>query len=278
MIAAGKKEENGDAEYKKMDATLLTKQNDGRVRFQIKEISPALLNAFRRIMINRVPTMAIETVDIIENSSALYDEIIAHRLGLLVLKTDLGSYFVRDLCKCKGEGCARCTVHLTLEAEGPCMVYAEMIKSKDPKIVPVHPKTPIVKLLEGQKIKFIATAQLGRGKDHIKFSPGLLYYQGYPTIKIGDIKNPEAIAEICPRMVFSSEGKKLKVKNLDACTLCMACVDASQHEVSVSSKEEEFIVTIEPWGQLTALEMVQEIHEELDEQLEEFVDEIKKVK
>jgi len=102
--------------------------------------------------------MAIDEVTFIENGSALYDEIIANRLGLIPLETDLESYFEKSKCKCKGAGCARCQLTLTLNKTGPCMVYAEDLKSKDPKIKPVYPKTPIVKLLDGQTLKFEAVA------------------------------------------------------------------------------------------------------------------------
>ncbi len=58
-------------------------------------------------MTEEVPTMAIEDVEFRKNNSILYDEIIAHRLGLVPLKTDLKSYNLPEKCKCKGEGCAR---------------------------------------------------------------------------------------------------------------------------------------------------------------------------
>jgi len=261
-----------------MELKLLS-QDKTKVRVVVKGTSPSEMNTYRRMIVDRVPAMAIDTLEIIENSSALYDEMLAHRLGLVVLKTDVESYFARDKCKCKGVGCARCTLDLTLEAEGPGIVYAEQIKSKDPAVVPVYGKTPIVKLLANQKLKLIAHAIISTGREHMKFSPGLMYYQGYPSIKIGaGIKNPEAIAEICPTNVFDVEHKKLKVKNLDACILCMACVDLSKGEVEVHGSNKDFIVTIEPWGQLTPVEIVDGIVEALHEQIDGLSEEVKKLK
>lgn len=260
-----------------MDIELLGKEK-GKVRFVAKGTSPAVMNAYRRIVVNDVPAMAIDTVEIVENSSALYDEVFAHRLGLVVLKTDLTSYFLKETCKCKGEGCARCTLDLTLEAEGPGIVYAEQLQSKDPAVVPMYPKTPIVKLIEGQRVKVHAKAILGRGREHIKYSPGLLWYQGYPHVKVKNVKNAEGVAAVCPTKVFGVDGGKLKVKKEDACILCMACVDASHKEVDVKGSDTDFIVTLEPWGQLTPEQIVESIADAVHENLDVVSDAIKKLK
>jgi len=105
-----------------------------------------------------------------------------------------------------------------------------------------------------------------------------MYYQGYPNIKINAVKSPEAIAEICPTKVFELDNKKLKVKHLDACILCKACEDATKGEVEVSGSDKDFIVTIEPWGQLTPGEMVEGLVDALHEQIDELSEEVKKLK
>lgn len=276
MINAGRKAVRGVEEYK-MEFKLLS-QDKSKVRFVVKGTTPAEMNAYRRIIIVRVPTMAIDNVEIVDNSSALYDEMLAHRLGLIVLKTDTKSYMIKSSCKCKGVGCARCTLDLTLDVEGPCTVYAEQIKSKDPDVFPVYGKTPITKLLANQKVKLIAHASMSVGKEHIKYSPGLMYYQGYPNIKINNVKSPDAIIEVCPTKVFELDGKKLKIKNHEACILCKACEDATKGEVEVNGSDKDFIVTIEPWGQLTPVEMVDGLVDALHEQIDELIEEIKKLK
>jgi len=261
----------------KMEMKLLS-QDKGIIKFVVKGTSPAELNAYRRVIINKLPAMAIDTVEIMENSSALYDEMLAHRLGLVVLKTDLESYNIKQSCKCKGVGCGRCTLDLTLEVEGPCSVYAEQLKSKDPAVVPVYGKTLIAKLLDKQRIKLIAHAVLSDGKEHIKFSSGLMFYQGYPSIKIGAIKSAESVVEICPTGVFEVESKKLKVKHLEVCNLCKACVDATSGGIEVNSSDKDFIVTLEPWGQLTPVQMIEGLVDVLNEDIDALSEEIKKLK
>src|SRR6266567_3426316 len=99
-----------------MDIKLLTKEQD-TIRFVLSDVSPAFANALRRIILAEVPVMAIEDVMILENSSVMYDEILAHRLGLIPITTDQ-SYNLPEECTCKSElGCEKCRASLSLEGE-----------------------------------------------------------------------------------------------------------------------------------------------------------------
>lgn len=152
-------------------------KKSNKLCFVLKNSDVVFANAIRRTIIDEVPTMAIEDVEFRRNNSVLYDEVIAHRLGLIPLKTDLKSYNLPSKCKCEGAGCARCQVKLILRSSTPGYVYASELKSQDPKISPVYPEMPIAKLLKGQKIELEAVAVLGKGKEHAKFSPGHAYYK-----------------------------------------------------------------------------------------------------
>src|SRR3972149_1595116 len=103
----------------------ILKQSENEVMFIVEGIGPALANAIRRAAMFEVPTLAIEDVYFNQNSSVLYDEIVAHRLGLIPLKTDLKSYNLPAECTCKGKLCAKCSVKGVLKAKGPVTVYAE---------------------------------------------------------------------------------------------------------------------------------------------------------
>lgn len=256
------------------------KKEENKLTFIIKDTSPAFVNTIRRIIASELPTMAIRRVTLVKNSSALFDEILAHRLGMLPLTTDLSSYELPEKCTCKGAGCAKCQVVLTLKAEGPLTVYASDLKFQDPKIKPVHAKIPIVKLLKGQELEFEAVATLGTGKEHAKFSPGLAYYKGYPKINTDKVKNVEDVEKACPVNVYELKGKQLNVVNLEACTLCMACVDVADPEgsVTVEGSEKDFIFTIESWGKLPPQEILSKALDVLDEKLDEFSTELNKAK
>lgn len=68
------------------------KRSENELEFDIIGITPAIANAFRRIMISEVPSMAIEKVFVYNNTSIIQDEILAHRLGLIPLKGMLHIY------------------------------------------------------------------------------------------------------------------------------------------------------------------------------------------
>jgi len=235
----------------------------------IKKSNAQFVNAIRREIMENVPTMAIEDVEIRKNSSVLYDEVIAHRLGLIPLTTDLGSYNLPAQCKCNGEGCANCQVKLTLEAEGPGIVTATELKSKDPKIKPVFAETPIVKLLKGQKIEVEATAILGSGKDHAKWAPGHVWYKHRQTVKIGDVKDPQKIVDACPPGVFEVKNGKLVANEEKLMTTDLAGLaeEVSGKQVTFENTD-DFIMFIESFGQLDCKEILEQASKALDEGLE----------
>ena len=113
-----------------MEMKMIGKERD-RISFSVKDTTPAFMNTMRRLIIDETPTMAVKTVNFVKNTSALYDEMIAHRMGLVVLKTDLEGYELPENCKCEGKGCARCTIDITLQVDGPGVVYAEAMKIKN---------------------------------------------------------------------------------------------------------------------------------------------------
>jgi DNA-directed RNA polymerase subunit D len=257
-----------------MDTKLLF-HNKEKIVFLIKETDYFFVNTIRRIIIEEVPTLAIEDITINKNSSALYDEMIAHRLGLIPLKTDLKSYTLTKECKCKGEGCARCSLNIILKAKGPCTVYSENLKTRDPKIKSIYAKIPIIKLLKDQELELEAKAILGQGKDHIKFSPGLAFYRGYPEIKTTKDSNVKKALEQCNNLILKNN--QLEIKNLlewnEACEeIC------EKNNINIISSKEDFIFTIESWGQLNPIEILNQASDLFEEKLNDFQKTLTKIK
>ena len=258
----------------------ILEKKDNKIRFVIDKINPVIANTLRRVIMTEVPVMAIKEINAVKNNSGLYDEIIAHRLGLVPMKTDLKVYNLPEECKCKGKGCALCRVNMTIDLKGPCTVYSKDIKSDDPKVKPVYDNMPITKLnTKNHSLKLEAIATLGIGKEHAKYSLGLVYYQAYPVIKVGSLKNPEECEKICPTNVFELKAGKLNVKNLEKCNLCKSCVDHADPEESIEVKgnKEKFIFTLETWGQLDAKVLFKEAFKIIDKNLDEFSKEVKKI-
>lgn len=268
--------------FKMMKVKLLRKKEKEKDKlfFEISSVDISYVNTLRRLFMNEVPVLAIEDVEFRKNDSGLYDEIVAHRLGLIPFKTDLKSYNIPSECKCKGKGCGHCQLKMTLKAKGPCTVYASNIKTKDPKVKPIYPKMPVVKLLQGQELALEATAVLGIGKVHTKWSPCLAYYRELADIHINkQPDNKEGIVENCPKHIFKVKNDKLEVikDRIIDCTLCNACVDLSDGRIRVEPRN-SYVMTIESWGQLEPKEIVKQAIDTYNKQLDEFADLLAKVK
>ncbi len=258
-----------------MDLKVIKKEKEKTI-LSISGINAAIANAIRRYVLEQVPTLAIEEVEMSRNDSALYDEMIALRLGLVPLTTDLKSYNQKEECKCKGAGCASCQLVFTFKGKGPGPVYAEAIETKDPKVKPAIPKLPIVKLLKDQEVKAEGVIILSNGKSHTKFSPGLVTYRGYPSVKAGKHANVKKAVEECEGAVVA-KGSGLEIKDITQWNEAYEEI-CEKNGLEVEYSEEEFIFTAEAWGQLSVKEMLVQAMKIFDEKLEEFGKLIKKLK
>lgn len=173
MIHVERKVEKEVGEYKIKMVDF--KDKGEKAYFIFKDTDNTIVNSVRRIILDEVPTFAIEDVEVIKNGSPLYDETVAQRLGLIPIKTDLKSYEFKDKCKCGGIGCAMCEVKMSLKQSDDGYVYSGSIKSDDPQIIPVDSEIPITKLFKGNKIELNLKAILGKGKEHMKWAPAHAY-------------------------------------------------------------------------------------------------------
>jgi len=267
-----------------VEIEVLEKDNDS-LRLLIRGVDVPFMNALRRTVIAEVPCMATDEVVIIENSSVLQDEIIAHRLGLIPLKTDLDGYNLPEKCPCKSEfGCNLCRVTLTLDVntkEGTRTVYSSEFISENPDIIPVSDKIPIIKLAKGQKLRLEAYARLGKGKNHAKWQPvSMCTYKYFPKIEISSKRCDLCgkCVEICPRKVLAKTEKKIEIRDLKACTLCRDCIDVCPQNppvLEITWEKDTFIFNLESTGALPPERIMMEAIKILDEQLKEFGDQIK---
>ncbi|MCH7560418.1 MAG: DNA-directed RNA polymerase subunit D [Nitrosopumilus sp.] len=145
-----------------------------KISVKLKGVPLQYANALRRICLNGVPIFAIDTVDIIENSSVLPDEGLAHRLGLIPIKTDLARFNEPSKCECQSEtGCSNCRVMLVIDSGDSDVtrtVLSNELSSEDDSVKPTSDKISIVQLTQGQRIKIECYARLGRGTEHAKWN------------------------------------------------------------------------------------------------------------
>ena len=145
-----------------MSSIQVLTSDDKKISVKIKGVSLHYANALRRICLNGIPVFAIDTVDILENTSVLPDEGIAHTLALVPLKTELGG---------ADELNSRVMLALDSEAtENTKVVTSAEIQSQDKVVKPISNQIPIVHLAPGQHIKLEAYARLGRGTEDSKWN------------------------------------------------------------------------------------------------------------
>ena len=152
---------------------VISKDNQ-KMSIKLKNVPLQYANALRRICLNGVPVFAIDTVDVIENSSVVPDEGLAHRLGLIPLKTDLVRFNEPVKCECQSQaGCSNCKVMLVLdsgESDETRVVFSDELSSEDDSIRPTSDKIALVELAPGQRVKVECYAKLGRGTQHAKWN------------------------------------------------------------------------------------------------------------
>lgn len=255
--------------------------DDSLARFTLTGASPAFANALRRAMIGEVPTLAIEDVRIYDNTSALFDEMLAHRLGLIPIKTDLTTYKTQDTCECGGAGCPGCTATYTLSVEGPRTVTSSDLIPQDPGAAPVYDNIPIVKLTKGQKLVIEARAILNTGRAHAKWQPTLVCgYKNHPVITISDVCDACGMCvEECPRDILEVKGKKVQVAEgkLPDCSMCRLCERAclasgigDEPAIRITYEPNRFIFVVEGDGSLPAKEIMNRALSYIREQADEL--------
>ncbi len=251
-----------------MQISLISKQADKLV-LQFKGIDVSYVNTLRRLVMEETPIMAIDELEIRKNNSILYDEMLSHRLGLLPITTDPKGY---ELKQPEEPLSAKNSVQLVLKAKGPGIVYASQLKSKDPKIVPVEPKSILVNLLEGQEVELIATAVLGKGRDHSKWSGCLAYYAQVNEFTFKDASILPALEKQLPSTAkITKKGDKVRLdsSNPKDHDLLLALADDYGDKIKAEPTD-EYVFALESWGSLSPKEIVVQALKQFDLQLDEI--------
>lgn len=229
-------------------------------RFILSNATPAFANSIRRAMLADVPTFAIDDLNLYNNTSVLYDEQLGLRLALVPLATEnMEDYTTQDECTCE-EGCPSCEVSITLNAEGPKMVYSGDLISSDPGVQPADANIPIIELKDDQRIMLEALAHKGFGKDNAKWQAGVACgYKNLPVIRFNNCDRCGLCVSECPKGIIylEEEGAKVADEDLMECILCKLCEEACEIDaVSVNEDESSFLFTVESDGSYTSQELI----------------------
>lgn len=287
--------------------------DENSMEFDMVGIDAAIANAFRRILLAEVPTMAVEKVFIYNNTSIIQDEILAHRLGLIPIKADPRLFEYRDAGNGseEEEGSEIDTVQLQLkikctrnpraskDSSDPRELYLNhMVYSKDMKWVPIGNQADVfadanigpvlgdillAQLRPGQELDIVMHCVKGLGKDHAKFSPvATASYRLLPEITLQEVEGEKAerLKNCFSRGVIELEerdGKQFaKVVNsrLDTCSREVLRHDDLKNLVKLGRVRDHFVFTIESTGVLPPDVLVTEAIKVLVTKCQRFLNEL----
>jgi DNA-directed RNA polymerase II subunit RPB3 len=247
-------------------------------------------------MIAEVPTLAIETVTVNENSSVLFDEFLAHRAGLLPINSkNVDRFEYQKECSCSWS-CPNCTVKYTLDVVATDPGITEVthydIQPADVSISSDSVNFPfpvpnwdrdlseeenrargivLVKLRQGQQLSMKFEAKKGIGKMHAKFNPtGSVSMRYEPVIEVdrdieGDVPVSERkeVVNSCPRRVFDlDEMEHIDVARPTECILCEECLNKANIDlkrrglISVNHRTDKVYFDVESTGARPPQEIV----------------------
>ena len=199
-----------ECEVEKMVKVTIIEESDDKIKILLADTDRALVNSIRRSLVSDTPKMAIETVrfemgtieqedQVWETTGPLPDEVIAQRLAMIPIPTRHEEFHFQHECPNCAElveedrGCPMCTMIYTCKAFGS--KEGTMVTAKDLnylgdsslEIPELYKSIAITKLFNGQMVEFYATAIMGRGRDHAKWSPACGV--AFEPRKIGIINN-----------------------------------------------------------------------------------------
>jgi DNA-directed RNA polymerase I and III subunit RPAC1 len=265
------------------------------LEFRLCGLSPALANALRRTLIANVASMAIENVFVVDNSSVLPEEMLAHRLGLVPLLVDadlfdmpsiaLPTFNEQSLTPLEPVVYQRERLVFSLKRQNDSqrdvlpvysddLIWQPLVGQQERGVsVKQIPRILIAKLAPGQRIELVAYANKGVGADHAKFSPvATAAYRLEPSIRFDRPVQGEraaALKKLCPMDVFDIEDvggvATATVARPLQCSMCRECIreDDWHGYVSLGRVKDEFLFTVESTGAKTPQQLVAQALDEL---------------
>ncbi|WP_158057289.1 DNA-directed RNA polymerase subunit D [Halorussus halophilus] len=235
-------------------------RGDRESRFLVQGVTPAFANGIRRAIIADVPTLSVDTIRVVENSSVMFDEQIGLRLGLVPLTTPLDEFEEGD------------TVTLSLDVEGPGTAYSGDLVSSDEMVQPADDNVPIIDLKDDQRIELEADAVLSNGKDHAKHQGGVaVSYRHLQQVEVvGDRDEYDEEETEILRGVIEDDGELVPTEEFDH-DLTNRFPDK---ELEVHDVSNAFVFHVETDGSLSVDELVTEAVDSLGDrafELEEAV-------
>jgi DNA-directed RNA polymerase subunit D len=249
---------------------------------RVENTRPYFLNSLRRIMLSELPKLAVDDVVIYDNTSALFDEIISHRLGLIPIPTDLSLLTFKDECTCKGKGCPNCTVRYTLSKEGEGMIYSGDLQPAEKSWAITEEKIPIVELFGDQRLILEVEAILGLGRNHAKWqavqSPS---YRMEPIIEFDKkrLNELKEFIEKLPKDLVKIKSDKLEISEIKKLPILESYIDKENVDfITIKKDPTKVIFKFETDGSFSAKDALLESAKILEKKYSEFGKLLEKIK
>ena len=275
MMEEGQKVEEEEGEFK-MKVNVL-KMDDYYAQVEFKDVNYSFVNSIRRSLVSMVPCLALHEIDFhmgslgsyvdeesgdereYESISAMFNEIVAHRIGMLPVPTDEKT--IEAFGDSIDDDTKQPDIMYSLHKQGPCTVYSGDLEpvSGDTSLVIPETNVPLVKLAEGQAILVYAKAKIGNAQKHTKWQCAVAprFYQA-PTINVSSGKGSKAIFDIIDKKNFKKKGKSHVIDNPVEAHEALRKLEQlwndkeAKEAMEVSTKKDHFIFEFETNGAMKA--------------------------
>ena len=274
----------------------IRKMDDYYAQVEFKNVNYSFVNSVRRSLISMVPCLAIHEIDFhmgslgsyvdeesgeereYESTSAMFNEIISHRIGMLPIPTDEET--IKAFGSTTDDDAKQPDIMYSLHKQGPCTVYSsdlEAVNSDNSLTIP-ESNVPIVKLGEGQAILVYARAKMGNAKRHAKWQCVVAprFYQA-PTLMVAPGKGSKTVLDTVGKSKFKKKGKGHVIEDPIEAHEALKVLEQlwndedAQSAIEVSAKKDHFVFEFETNGAMKAKLALGQALKALDKHCNEFM-------
>ena len=263
---------------------------------EFKDVNYSFVNSIRRSLVSMVPCLAIHEVDFhmgslgayvdeetgeekeYESISAMFNEIVAHRIGMLPIPTDEKT--VEAFAESIGDDSKQPDIMYSLHKQGPCTVYSGDLEpvNGDASLVIPETSVPIVKLAEGQAILVYAKAKMGTAKQHAKWQTVVAprFYQA-PTLSISSGKGSKTVIDTVGKEYFKKKGKNYVIEDPVLAHEAIKKAESlwndedAKNAMTITRNKTHFILEFETTGAMEAKLALEQALKSLDSHCKDFM-------
>jgi len=274
----------------------LRKNEQFFAQVEFEDVNYSFVNSIRRSLVSMVPCLAIHEVDFhmgslgayvdeesgeekeYESISAMFNEIVAHRIGMLPIPTDEKT--VEAFGESIGDDSKQPDIMYSLHKQGPCTVYSGDLEPVNGDTALVIPETsvPIVKLAEGQAILVYAKAKMGNAKQHAKWQTVVAprFYQA-PTLTVSSGKGSKTVIDAVGKEHFKKKGKNHVIDDPVKAHEAIKKLESlwndedAKNAMTVTRNKTHFILEFETTGAMEAKLALEQALKSLDSHCKDFM-------